>query len=156
MPSSILSRFRDDATRYKATNLHQEHEKDVIACYATLNDNDSDDDSDYDSTQSAKPNLNLIRLMPTPKVEDKPLKGLDINEHGGSSIVVHQYRVSDISRQRYTDSLLKDALYFIVVPKGQAVNAASIPDDRSLTKYEIKGEVMMEEENWCITLEQIR
>jgi hypothetical protein len=141
----------DRRSAYRARHGTKEHELDVVLCLLAPRP----EGYEYDSTQSGDPELELIRITPTPRVVSKPLRTITEGQNGAVSITVDRYEVSDVSRLNYTKELLKSPLYFLVVPRGAEVDPTKVPLDETV-KYQLKEEVAMFEATWKFMLEEMK
>lgn len=150
--TSILARMRVDANRYKAHEHHQERELDLIMCLPRP----TVDNDDFDGSGGGVPTLDLIRCEPTPRVVAKDLTAIAPTDSGKAvSAIVKRYEVCEVSRLRYTETMLRSALYFLIIPRGVDINPALIPGD-TYVKWTMKGTLALEEEQWKFMIEQIK
>jgi hypothetical protein len=104
-----IALFHDRATGFKGRQRVKEHELDLYLAFAPAG---------YDGASTTETLPTLIKIVPRPKIVNKPLVFPKETEGGGEVVAALQkYEVSEVSRN-YLDEELRP-LYFLVVPADQ-------------------------------------
>jgi hypothetical protein len=149
---SIASRHADRAASYKQRKGLQEHELVLFAAFAP---------EGYDGASSVEPNVEIVRIEPTPRIINKALDTAAEREGGGFEIArLQQYEVSEVSRKYLDDNLTP--LYWMVLTREQfyklADGAIFLQDakDRKYPRYRLNGSPNLFQNGWTLYLKEER
>ncbi|MEW6210147.1 MAG: hypothetical protein AB1631_17405 [Acidobacteriota bacterium] len=102
----------------------------------------------FDGASTAEPTPELVRVLPVPFIEDKPIETIEEREGGGQVAArLRQLEVSEIARDYLTESNLSRLLYCLVV-MSDVTPTAEGARDRQYPRYRFNGSPEYCNDNW--------